>query len=311
MSKTVVGIRFQKIGKLYHFDATRVADIKPGDFAVVSTSRGIQLGQVVGVVEDPPPPPKGTWKRIERKATPHDLVRKQALGKKEVTMMIDCRATASEKNYEGLKIVKVEYSFDGNAAFILYNTEGEEEVDLQPLRKAMRSDYPDMKIEFRRIGPRDVAKVIGGMGACGMASRCCSTFLTEFSPISIKMAKAQGVSLDPSEITGMCGRLRCCLIYEYKQYAEARKVLPKRGKRVVTPLGPGKVIDSVPLRGAVVVRLDEGEKRRAEFFKHELEPWDELEALRRKAQEPCDRHEGGGCDCGRDKKANDTENEEK
>ncbi len=106
-----------------------------------------------------------------------------------------------------------------------------------------------MDIDFRRIGPRDVAKIIGGMGACGIEMRCCSTFLTEFSPISIRMAKAQGVSLDPSEITGMCGRLRCCLIYEYEQYVEARKHLPKRNKRVVTPEGEGKVIDSLPAAG--------------------------------------------------------------
>jgi cell fate regulator YaaT (PSP1 superfamily) len=145
------------------------------------------------------------------------------------------------------------------------------------------------------------------MGACGLAARCCSTFLTEFSPISIKMAKAQGISLDPSEITGMCGRLRCCLIYEYEQYVAARKVLPKIKKRVVTPMGEGKVIDVIPLKEAVVVRLDE-DNSRVEFLKHEIEPWDELEALRRKSEEPCDKHENGECDCGKDdkqKKAND------
>src|SRR5690606_18440400 len=119
----------------------------------------------------------------------------------------------------------------------------------------------------------------------------------DFSPISIKMAKAQGISLDPGEITGMCGRLRCCLIYEYEQYVEARKTLPKRGKEVQTPLGRGKVIDVVPLKQAVLVSLPDG--KRAEFLKHEIEPWDELEALRRKSEAPCDRHENGGCDCGK------------
>jgi cell fate regulator YaaT (PSP1 superfamily) len=111
------------------------------------------------------------------------------------------------------------------------------------------------------------------------------------------MAKAQGVSLNPSEITGMCGRLRCCLIYEYEQYVAARKVLPKRGKRVVTPLGEGKVMDVLPLKHAVIVDL--AEAGRTEFLKHEIEPWDELEALRRKSQEPCDRHENGDCECGK------------
>jgi cell fate regulator YaaT (PSP1 superfamily) len=132
-----------------------------------------------------------------------------------------------------------------------------------------------------------------------LENRCCSKFLTEFSPISIKMAKAQGVSLAPSEITGMCGRLRCCLLYEYEQYVEARKELPKRGKRVVTPLGEGKVVDIYPLKRAVMVDL--GKSGINEFLHHELQPWDELEALRRKSQEPCDRHENGGCDCGKDK----------
>ncbi len=109
---------------------------------------------------------------------------------------------------------------------------------------------------MRQIGPRDVAKIIGGMGACGLETRCCSKFLTDFSPISIKMAKAQGISLTPSEITGMCGRLRCCLIYEYEQYVKARKTLPKRKKRVVTPNGEGMVIDVAPLSGMVTVKLE-------------------------------------------------------
>jgi cell fate regulator YaaT (PSP1 superfamily) len=122
-------------------------------------------------------------------------------------------------------------------------------------------------------------------------------FLTEFSPISIKMAKEQGISLTPTEITGMCGRLRCCLVYEYEQYVEARKQLPKRGKRVVTPLGEGKVIDIYPLKQSVFVALDSGNSQ--EFPHADIQPWEELEALRKKSQAPCDKHEGGGCDCGK------------
>lgn len=296
----IIGIRFQKIGKLYHFDATKEPDIKPGDFAIVETSRGIQIGQVVQKLEQPPAPTQGasgSWKPIERKATDHDLETYKGWQKKEVEAMIECRAAASNLKYEGLKIVKAEFSFDGHLLVLLYNTEGEDEVDLDRLRKEMQTQYRQSKIEMRRVGPRDVAKILGGMGACGLESRCCSTFLTDFSPISIKMAKAQGISLDPAEITGMCGRLRCCLIYEYEQYVEARKTLPKRGKEVVTPLGKGKVLDVVPLKQAVYVALVDG--KRAEFLKHEIEPWDELEALRRKSEAPCDRHENGGCDCGK------------
>ncbi|MEK6221231.1 MAG: stage 0 sporulation protein [Chloroflexota bacterium] len=297
-NKVVVGLRFQKIGKLYHFDATKTPDIQPGDFAIVNTARGRQMGQVMGIVEKPPKPQRGTWKRIERRATAGDLVLRQTWEKKELEAMIHCRSQAAEHKFEGLKIVKAEFTFDGEMLTILYNHDDEGEINLSPLRKGMKTAYPEAKIEFRRIGPRDVAKIIGGMGACGLESRCCSTFLTEFSPVSIKMAKAQGISLDPAEITGMCGRLRCCLVYEYEQYVEARKVLPKRKKRVVTPMGEGKVVDIIPLKNAVIVRLDE-EGKRVEFLKHEIEPWDELEALRRKSQATCDRHEGGGCDCGK------------
>ncbi|MEK6256213.1 MAG: stage 0 sporulation protein [Chloroflexota bacterium] len=301
-SPVVVGIRFQKVGKLYHFDARNVPDINPGDFAIVQTSRGRQMGQVMGILTDPPKPPRGNWKKIERMASPNDLLVRQEWGQKEIEAMIACRALASELKYEGLKIVKADYTFDGERLTILFNTEDEGDVNLARLKKKMQASYSDTQVEFRRIGPRDVAKIIGGMGACGLESRCCSTFLTEFSPISIKMAKAQGISLDPSEITGMCGRLRCCLVYEYEQYVAARKVLPKRGKKVLTPMGAGKVIDVIPLKEAVMVQIEK-EGGRHEFLKHEIEPWDEREALKRKSQEPCERHEGGGCDCGRDKKS--------
>lgn len=298
----IIGIRFQKVGKLYHFDAGNVDDLVPGDFAVVNTSRGTQLGQVMGFIEDPPKPARGTWKKIERKADPQDLVLRQALEQKELAVTIDCRAKASELHYSGLKIVSTEFSFDSKRIAVLYNIENQDPPDLSPLENVVLDSYPDTKVEFRRIGPRDVAKILGGMGACGMEVRCCSTFLTEFSPISIRMAKAQGVSLDPSEITGMCGRLRCCLIYEYEQYVEARKTLPKRNKRVVTPMGEGKVVDLYPLRDTVVVRIEGGERKHVEFLKDEIEPWDELEALRRKSEAPCDRHENGECDCGKSAK---------
>lgn len=293
----IVGVRFQKIGKLYHFDATKAPELKPGDYAIVETSRGVQIGQVVQKLAEPPAPPQGSWKAIERKASEQDLKIYKGWQKKEVEAMIECRAAAAELKYQGVKIVKAEFSFDGVSLTFLYNTEKDEEMDLENLRKKMQGVYKQSKIEMRRIGPRDVAKILGGLGACGLESRCCSTFLTDFSPISIKMAKAQGISLDPAEITGMCGRLRCCLIYEYEQYVEARKTLPKRGKDVVTPLGKGKVLDVVPMKQAVYVSLADG--KRAEFLKHEIEPWDELETLRRKAEAPCDRHENGGCDCGK------------
>jgi cell fate regulator YaaT (PSP1 superfamily) len=296
MNPFIVGVRFQKVGKIYHFDASNCPDLQAGDHVVVETSRGRQLGEVVQILHNPPPPPEGTWKPILRRANPRDLVLRQLWQKKELEATINCRAKAAELNLQGIKIVGAEFSFDGARLSLLYSTEGDGKVDLKKLRAAMQRLYPRSQVEMRLIGPRDVAKLLGGMGACGLEQRCCSLFLTEFSPISIKMAKEQGISLTPSEITGMCGRLRCCLVYEYEQYVEARKNMPKRNKRVVTPLGEGKVVDVFPLKQTVLVELDKGPQ--FEFHLDQLQPWDELEALRRKAQQPCSQHEGGGCTCG-------------
>jgi cell fate regulator YaaT (PSP1 superfamily) len=297
MQPLIVGIRFQRIGKIYHFDAGACRDIRVGDHAVVETSRGRQLGEVIQILPDPPRPPEGTWKTISRLATPRDLVLRQLWQRKETEALINCRAKAAEIAFSGIKIVLAEFTFDGERLSFLYSSETEGKVDTKKLRNAMQRMYPRSQVEMRQIGPRDVAKILGGMGACGMANRCCSMFLTEFSPISIKMAKEQGISLTPSEITGMCGRLRCCLVYEYEQYVEARKQLPKRGKRVVTPKGDGRVVDAYPLKGTVVVEMENGIQ--AEFAHEDLQPWEELEALRQKSQAPCDKHEGGECDCGK------------
>jgi cell fate regulator YaaT (PSP1 superfamily) len=297
MQPLIVGIRFQKVGKVYHFDASSDPGIRIGDFAVVETSRGRQLGEIVQIVEDPHPPQEGGWKAIHRRATPRDLVMRQLWQRKELEAMINCRAKAAELKLTDVKIVAAEYTFDGSRLSFLFSTETGEKVDLRALRNAIQRTYPKSRVELRQVGPRDVAKILGGLGACGLETRCCSMFLTDFSPISIKMAKEQGISLTPSEITGMCGRLRCCLIYEYEQYVEARKQLPKRGKLVVTPKGEGKVVDIFPLKDSALVELEE--LGVLEFNREDLQPWDELEALRRKSQAPCDRHENGGCDCGK------------
>jgi len=300
MQSIIVGVRFNKIGKLYHFDANPVTDIKIGEFVVVETSRGRQIGEIIQFIHEPSSPMDGSWKSIERRATPADLLLRKQWQQKQVEAMINCRARASELELEGIKIVAAEYSYDGTRLVFLFSTETEDKADLKSLRKDMQKVYPGSQIELRQIGPRDVAKMIGGMGACGLETRCCSKFLTEFSPISIKMAKEQGISLTPTEITGMCGRLRCCLIYEYEHYVAARKELPKRGKKVLTPQGEGKVVDTYPLRNIVIVEIEGSGNH--DYHRDELEPWDELEALRRKSEAPCDRHEGGGCDCGKNEK---------
>lgn len=294
----IAAIRFQKLGKLYHFDATKVDDLRVGDHVIVTTSRGREMGEVAALGISPAEAPKGKkLKSVDRKATAQELVLRNQWRRKELEAMIECRAEASRLGLRGVKIAKAEYSFDGARLTFLYSTDADEKINLTNLRRSLRSKFPSARIHMRQIGPRDVAKIIGGMGACGLEERCCSKFLTEFSPISIRMAKGQGVSLNPSEITGMCGRLRCCLVYEYEQYVAAKKELPKKKKRVVTPLGEGTVIDVLPLKQAVIVRLEDG--KRSEFLKHELEPHAELRALEEKAGSPCDRHENGGCDCGK------------
>src|SRR5512146_3426079 len=255
MQPIIIGVRFTKIGKIYHFDSTPLADIKTGEHVIVDTARGRHLGQVVQVLSEPPAQPDGGWKTVERRATPRDLLLQQAWQAKQTEAMINCRARAAELRLQGVKIVAAEYNFDGSRLAFLFSTDSEEKPDLKSLRKDMQGMYPNSQVELRQIGPRDVAKLLGGMGACGLETRCCSQFLTDFSPISIKMAKEQGISLTPTETTGMCGRLRCCLIYEYEQYVEARKNLPKRNKRVVTPKGEGKVIDVLPMSNKVMVLL--------------------------------------------------------
>ncbi len=287
----VAGIRFQKVGKLYHFDCTEFPELGQDDYVIVETMRGRQMGQVVEFIQ--PETEKVDYKPIVRQATPQDLVMRQMWEDRQIQVLIECRELASQiGGYDACKFLAAQYNFDGSTLTIMYGAE-DNKTSMNKLRSALAERFP-AKIDLRQVGPRDVAKLLGGMGACGIP-RCCSTFLTDFSPISIKMAKAQGISLNPSEITGMCGRLRCCLVYEYEQYVEARKGLPKRNKRVGTPQGVGKVIDIHPLLDAVTVLIEDV---RVVVKREELTPLDELEALERKAKGGCSRHENGGCDCG-------------
>ena len=151
----------------------------------------------------------------------------------------------------------MDYSREDNRWRVLLNSESSVKYNI----KRLHNDIQEMEKGIQRIrlqiGPRDAAKLIRGMGACGLETRCCAKFLTEFSSISIRMAKTQDISLTPSEITGMCGRLRCCLMYEYDQYVEAIKTLPKRKRKVTTPLGEGRVVQILPMRQAVIVDLPE------------------------------------------------------
>lgn len=291
------GVRFEAVGKVYHYTASGFDDLKVGDWVIVDTARGRQMGQIATL--KPPKDPGVGHKRIERRATGRDMAMRHYYEGKELEAMIACRAESAALRLP-IKIVRAEYSFDGQTLTLLYSSDQEERVEVGALREAMSRLYR-ARIEMRQISPREVAKILGGMGACGIEERCCSRFLTEFSPISIKHAKEQNLSLNPHDITGMCGRLRCCLVYEYEQYVEARRHLPKLKSMIGTPLGPGKVVEILHLRDAVRVRVGEGpEARDMEFHREQLTPLEELKRLQEKAMSgTCDRHEGGGCDCGR------------
>jgi cell fate regulator YaaT (PSP1 superfamily) len=288
---TVAGIRFTKVGKLYHFDYSRYPDLKAGDYVIVETTRGRQMGQIMGFVE----PDKDSGRAVMpilRPATPRDLVLKQHWEAQQDEALRICQQKAKELGgYDQVKFVAAQYNYDGSMLTFLFTAE--DRVNPGKLWGDLSKMF-EAKVEMRQVGPRDVAKLLGGAGACGEL-RCCSTFLTDFSPISIKMAKAQGISLNPSEITGMCGRLRCCLVYEYEQYVAARQQLPKRNKRVGTPFGEGKVIDVHPLQDAVTVLTDDGRRM---VKREDIVPLDELKALEKKAKEPCTKHGDEPCDCG-------------
>lgn len=287
----VAGVRFQKIGKLYHFNYSEYPELKAGDFVIVETLRGRQMGQVMGFIQ---PDADREVRQILRPATPRDLVLRQHWEGQQPEALVICRETASDmRQYNGVKFVEAQYNYDGSVVTFLFSAD--QKIDTIALQKRLERKF-EAHVEMRQIGPRDVAKLLGGFGACG-ESRCCSTFLTDFSPISIKMAKAQGISLNPSEITGMCGRLRCCLVYEYEQYVEARKLLPRRNKRVGTPHGEGRVLDVYPLKDTALI--DFGEEGRKIVTREEIIPLEEFRALAEKAKQPCDKHGDEPCDCGK------------
>lgn len=289
----VLTVSFTKVGKLYQFDFSDYPDLQIGDRVIVNTST---LGQQMGIIKGfvPRSEVREKIQRIYRPATPADLLTSQQWKDREVAALIDCRSKAAEiGGYEAARFIAAEYNFNGTFLTIFYTCDENIKINMQPLRSALQKQF-EARLEFRQIGPRDVAKLQNGFGACGIP-RCCSTFLTEFSMVSITMAKAQGVSLNPTEITGMCGRLRCCLTYEYKQYVEARRLLPRIRKRVRTPYGEGRVVEVHPLIDAVTVQVNEETHI---VPREELIPLDEWEALKGAAASPCSKSAAGGCDCG-------------
>ena len=247
----VVGVRFNQSGKIYDFDPGDLQFL-PGDMVVVETARGIECGEVARANRECKEPREG-MKPVLRRATAEDKARAEKNAEKAREAMRVCQERIAAHNLE-MKLVDAEYAFDNSK--ITFNFTAEGRVDFRNLVKDLASTL-HARIELHQIGVRDEAKKLGGIGICGQPF-CCSRFLKEFQPVSIKMAKEQGLSLNPTKISGSCGRLMCCLKYEQDVYEELNKLSPKVGSTVTVPEGRGVVIDSNILTGKVKVRLDNG-----------------------------------------------------
>ena len=269
MSETsFIGVQFKPIGRTYTFSAPVELEVAKGMMVVVTTVRGKQIGRVVAL-DQAPPDNAAEVQPFERIANEEDLQQKAEITAKEEEVVAAVAKYLRDPGHEGIKAVDAEYSLDLSRLTIYLNYESSTEFNTRNFIRDVSHMFPGCRIEVRQVGPRDAAKAISGIGSCGIEKRCCSRFLTEFSSISIKMAKSQDISLTPMEITGICGRLRCCLVYEHEMYEEARAKLPKKKKMVVTPLGEGKVLQVLALRDSVIVELPEKGPR--EFTRTELE----------------------------------------
>jgi cell fate regulator YaaT (PSP1 superfamily) len=251
---SVVGVRFKKAGKVYYFDPNDMP-VEKEQSVIVETARGIEYGRVVigrkDVKESDVVLP---LKKVIRIANPTDaeVVDENKQAAKEA--FSTCQAKIKEHQLR-MKLVDVEYTFDRNKVIFYFTAEGR--VDFRELVKDLASIFRT-RIELRQIGVRDEAKMLGGLGPCGRIL-CCSSFLGDFEPVSIKMAKDQNLSLNPTKISGLCGRLMCCLKYEHDQYESAKDDLPKIGSVVVTSLGNGKLLGlNVDNRTAKVQLFDLG-----------------------------------------------------
>lgn len=246
----VIGVRFKKAGKIYYFSPNDI-DLNKGDFAIVETVRGIEFGEcVIGIKEIDENELISPLKDVIRKATEEDIKQNKINKEKEVEALAICNEKIIKHNLD-MKLIDVEYTFDNNKVIFYFTAEGR--VDFRELVKDLASIFRT-RIELRQIGVRDESKMIGGIGPCGR-SLCCSTFLGEFAPVSIKMAKDQNLSLNPSKISGICGRLMCCLTYEQDTYKQIREKMPKVGSVVSTEFGEGEVIENNIVKEQVKVKF--------------------------------------------------------
>jgi len=247
----IVGIRFKRAGKVYYFDAGDIA-LEPGDYAVVKTSRGMELGHVViapgqvlaGETEENLSP-------VVRKAEPEDIAKAEELDDKAEEALIECGKMIGELQLP-MKLLSAQYNLDSSRLTFLFSAE--ERVDFRDLVRQLTGKFK-VRVELRQVGSRDEAKLLGSFGRCGRPL-CCMSFLTEFTPVSIKMAKEQNLPLNPMKISGACGRLMCCLAYEGEQYRLMKEKMPKVGQRVSTRMGEATVVGNNPLKETVMVEMD-------------------------------------------------------
>jgi len=249
----IVGIRFKRAGRVYYFNPAGI-DLEVNDYVIVKTTRGLELGHVViaprqvlaSEVRQP-------LKPVMRKAEPEDIKRAQELDSKEEEALIECGKLIA-KLHLPMKLLSAEYNLDGNRLTFFFSAA--ERIDFRELVRQLTSRFK-IRVELRQVGPRDEAKLIGGFGRCGRPL-CCMSFLSEFAPVSIRMAKEQDLPLNPMKISGVCGRLLCCLVYESEQYHIMKEKLPKEGQRVSTPMGVATVVGGNPLKETVLVELEGG-----------------------------------------------------
>ena len=252
---SILGVRFKAAGKVYYFDPQGI-DANRGDYVVVETSRGIEYGEVIhGIKEVEDSVITKPLKGVLRIATEEDTRRFNENKEKEKEAYKICADKIEEHGLE-MKLVEVEYTFDGSKILFYFTSDGR--VDFRELVKDLASVFKT-RIELRQIGVRDESKSLGSIGVCGR-NLCCSQFLEEFVPVSIKMAKEQGLSLNPTKISGACGRLMCCLKYEQDTYEALNRETPSAGTVVETPDGTGTIASVSLLKGRVNVRFQNGEE---------------------------------------------------
>ena len=247
---TVIGVRFKTAGKVYYFDPGNY-ELNVGDNVIVETARGTEFGEVsMANSEVDDSEIVAPLKPIIRLATKQDIIKHEENEKKKARAMELCQEKIDNRGLE-MKLIDVEYTFDNSKVIFYFTADGR--VDFRELVKDLAAVFR-MRIELRQIGVRDEAKMLGGIGSCGRPL-CCHTWLTDFEPVSIKMAKIQNLSLNPTKISGICGRLMCCLKFENDIYNEMRRGLPDVGEKVKPADGMAKVVDTSVLEGKVKVRL--------------------------------------------------------